>query len=102
MSSITFATGMTSIAPNAYSQNSALVNLTIPTRITTIGQVSFNNECYFFLSSAQYFLPSYLLFKNAFYNDSHLVHISLPTSLNQLSSYTFGYCTSLKSIVIPT
>ena len=102
MTSIFFGTGITSIAPYAFSQNSSLVNLTIPTRITTIGQVSFNNEYCFFLNSAQYLLPSYLLRKNAFSNNSHLVHISLPTSLHELSSFTFGYCSSLKSIIIPT
>lgn len=74
--SITPPFSVTSIEPDAFSQNESLESISLPNNLTTIE-------------------------RNAFYGCSALRNISFPDKLTSIGEKTFMDCTNLESITIP-
>ena len=93
-----FDDGITSVAPYAFYETTALEDIYIPASVTSIGAYTFYNS-----SIDEIYLPVMLtnLGNYAFYSCENLTAIDLPKTLTQISAYCFSYCSGLTEIEIP-
>ena len=91
--------GITSISSYAFWHCHALITVTIPDTVTTIGESAFN-ECWA-LENIQ--LPSGIteIPKNAFTYCTSLAQLTLPENLKTIGDYAFQGCQKLSDIVLP-
>ena len=73
---LTFASSVTRIGSEAFSECYRLTSITIPDSVTEIGY-------------------------SAFWRCTHLTSINIPNSVTEIGRYAFGFCTSLTSITVP-
>ena len=87
------------IGPDAFESYSSLLNITIPSRITSLGGYAFNN-CYSLLSIN---IPSGVtrLEECVFDNCISLSTVTVPKSIEYLGENMFYSCYSLQSITLP-
>ena len=90
--------GLTSIG-NASFDGTALISLTLPAGITSIGECAFCDCTYL----ADLTLPASLISidTEAFWMCSALTSIALPASITSIGNYAFADCTALNSLILP-
>ena len=96
--------GVTSIAENAFTGNTDIVNLHLPASLVTIRENAFENA----ISLVQVYIPSgtsslgYIM-KGAFKNCYNLskIDFSMITSLTEIGDEAFENCSALKNLFIP-
>ncbi|MBQ0142461.1 MAG: leucine-rich repeat protein [Prevotellaceae bacterium] len=90
---------LTSIWDYAFSKESQLISITIPSSVTSIGYYAFG----YCSSLTSIEIPTSVtsIGDYAFNRCSSLTSIEIPTSVTSIGDYAFGYCSSLTSIEIP-
>lgn len=118
---VTLSEGIESIGYAAFSDCDALTEVTLPSSLTTLSDLSFYRDAHlkqvavpasvkrvgagafgfcYDLEQASLDGGVRSIASNAFYHCSSLTQIELPTSVNQLGQYAFAYCTALQRIVV--
>lgn len=91
---------VTSIAANAFANQTSLIQITIPASVTSIGQYAFKEctalETVSFGNNSQLTSIGY----GAFYGCSSLNEITIPSLVTTIGAYAFGYCSSLSEVNI--
>lgn len=89
---------LTTIGPAAFHYTSVLDTVDIPDSVITIG-----NACFWASGISHVVIPEGITSITSMFDHCYnLVDITLPQTLTNIGSYTFNYCTSLKSIDIPS
>ena len=87
-----------SINDGTFSNCLALATVSLPENIMEIGRGAFENS-----GLKEISIPDGVtqLQANIFYNCRNLVNVQLPELLKIIDEYAFGYCSSLKKVVLP-
>jgi hypothetical protein len=136
LTNITISSSVTTIGDNAFSRCKKLTNITIPSSVTKIGLSVFENcnsliniyvdnnnanfsslEGVLFDKNKQtiicypsgkkenaYTIPSTVIniASHAFYYCSSLTNITIPSTVTNIGSYAFSFCDGLTNIIIPS
>lgn len=91
---------VTAIGTGAFSGNTEVISVSLPSTVTKIGQEAFS-DCTSLVSIS---LPSSLqsIGIGAFWGCTKLENISIPSGVTQIGDDAFADCSSLKSVVIPS
>ncbi len=90
--------GVTSIGQGAFAKTIGLLNIDIPTSVTSVGNYAF---AYSGLTGIS--VPSSVtnIGTAAFTNCTNLVKVELPSTITDVKESTFSYCENVKRITIP-
>ncbi len=112
MTSITIADGVTSIGVQAFIENSSLATISIPRSITNIGNLAFNdcpslvgitvdeqNPWFSSLNGVLFDKPQTALIQ--YPTGSAVGNYSIPSTVTNIVTHAFSFCTMLTNVVIP-